>query len=417
MIHQALFFAEQADAPEVSARWYRQLGQLRNKQGYREQAIAAYDQALDHLQGIQSALLFGRRGYPGAFRDTVGRVYLELAALLLEKAETADDRAVQQQALRRIRDVMEDFKAVELRNHFRDYCVTAQQEKNHALDVDSLITQGTATFYPVVFQDRTVLLLAFATGEIKAASVAVRAEELRRAAERLRRQMHPSRNPRRLLRDAQTLYDWLIKPIEAELRAQSIDTLVIVPDDVLRTIPFAVLHDGRDFLISRYAVAVTPGLMLTDPSGFSRGAQRLLVNGLSKGVQGFDGLPYVNAEVAGITSVYGGTELLNEGFVKNKVIEELAGADTVDRLIPLVTGDLDPDLSELLQDVGVELTFKGADKPFLGVAFRANTTTIASVTKDSPAYRAGLARGDEVLAANNLRSKPDRWQGLLAAVG
>lgn len=326
LIHRALFFAEAADAPEVSARWYRQLGQLRSKQGFREQAIAAYSRALDRLQGIQPALVFGLRGYPGAFRETVGRIYLELAELLLDKAETTQDKDVQQQALRQIRAVMEDFKAVELRNHFRDYCVTAQQEKNRGLELDSLIKPGTVTFYPVVFRNRIVLLLAFATGEITYTTVSVSAEQLRQTAERLRRQMHPSSNPRRLLRTAQTLYNWLIKPIESELNSQGIDTLVVVPDDVLRTIPFAVLHDGRDFLITRYAVAVTPGLMLTDPSDFSGAKQRLLVNGLSEGVQGFDGLPYVNAEVAGITSIYGGKELLNEGFVKDEVIKELQRA-------------------------------------------------------------------------------------------
>jgi len=99
------------------------------------------------------------------------------------------------------------------------------------------------------------------------------------------------------------------------------------------------------------------------------------------------------------------------------VVESLAGADVVAKLTELVTGALDPELNELLADVGIELTFKGAGKPFLGVAFRANTTTIASVTKDSPAYHAGLAPDDEVLAANNLRVKAGDWQALLTAVG
>lgn len=98
-------------------------------------------------------------------------------------------------------------------------------------------------------------------------------------------------------------------------------------------------------------------------------------------------------------------------------IEAIAGAEVVEKLTELVMGPLDPQLAELLADVGVKLTFRDAGKPFLGVAFRANTTTIASVTKGSPADDAGIAPDDEVIAANNLRVKPGNWQTLLAAVG
>jgi len=98
-------------------------------------------------------------------------------------------------------------------------------------------------------------------------------------------------------------------------------------------------------------------------------------------------------------------------------IEAVAGAEVVAKLARLVSGPLDPQLGELLLNVGVTLTFQDAGKPFLGVAFRANTTTVASVMSGSPADGAGIAPGDEVLAANNLRVKPDTWQDVFAAVG
>ena len=44
---------------------------------------------------------------------------------------------------------------------------------------------------------------------------------------------------------ARQLYDWLIRPIAAELEKHQVDTLVIVPDGALRTIPLAALHDGE----------------------------------------------------------------------------------------------------------------------------------------------------------------------------
>lgn len=322
LLQQAIFLAEQADAPEISGQWYWQLGRLRLTQGRGNEAIMEYERALAEFDSIQNALIYGRRGHPQSYRETIGLIYLELAELLLQKASNTVAE-VRQNALRKIRDVMEDFKAVELKNYFRDYCVTAQQEKNKALELDSLITPGTATLYPVVFSDRTVLLLGLADGEIKYVTVPVSTSELRQTAEAFRSQMNPSSNPRRLLKNAQKLYDWLIKPVAQVLKSLNIHTLVVVPDGVLRTVPFGALHDGREFLVNRYAIAVTPGLMLTDPSGFTRGEQRLLVNGLSESVQGFEGLPYVSAEVEGISSIYGGKQLINKGFVKTKVIEEL----------------------------------------------------------------------------------------------
>ena len=57
----------------------------------------------------------------------------------------------------------------------------------------------------------------------------------------------------------QLLYDWLLRPLEPLFAPWHLDTLVVVPDGPLRTIPFAALHDGKQFLIAKYAVAMTRG--------------------------------------------------------------------------------------------------------------------------------------------------------------
>ena len=45
---------------------------------------------------------------------------------------------------------------------------------------------------------------------------------------------------------AQKVYDWLIRPFEADLQPQ-IKTLVFVQDGILRSIPMGALHDGEQF--------------------------------------------------------------------------------------------------------------------------------------------------------------------------
>ena len=67
--------------------------------------------------------------------------------------------------------------------------------------------------------------------------------------------------------------------------------MVVVPDGVLRLLPFAALHDGRQFMAEKYAVAVVPGLTLTHVVSPDRGKRRTLLAGLSEPGPVVDKLP------------------------------------------------------------------------------------------------------------------------------
>jgi CHAT domain-containing protein len=56
----------------------------------------------------------------------------------------------------------------------------------------------------------------------------------------------------------------LIAPLEAELQAQKIDTLVFSMDTGLRSLPLAVLSDGQQFLVEKYSLGVIPSINLVD---------------------------------------------------------------------------------------------------------------------------------------------------------
>ncbi|MFH0342939.1 MAG: CHAT domain-containing protein [Chromatiales bacterium] len=321
--HQALFFAAQVAAPELSARWQWQLGRVLEAQGRAQEAARSYRQALEQLASIRSALVFGQRGYPRAFRDTVGGMYLDLAALLLRQANDATVHAQRNAILREVRDVMERFKAAELQSYFLDECVTALQERTRAMDIDKLIGPGTAMLYSIVFPERIVLLLSLGQGQIKQFEAPVATAKLNETLLAFRKQLTGAGNPRRLRQYGLILYEWLISPIVSELEAHSVHTLVISPDDALRTVPFAALYDGREFLISRYAIVVTPGLTLMEPETFARGPHQALLAGLSEGVQGFGPLPNVSDEIKSVASLYEGTQLMNESFVKPRIQTEI----------------------------------------------------------------------------------------------
>lgn len=76
-------------------------------------------------------------------------------------------------------------------------------------------------------------------------------------------------NPRRrefdtYLEVGQQLYNWLIAPIETDLQAESIDTLLFSLDAGLRSLPIAALHDGQQFLIEKYSLSAIPSISLMD---------------------------------------------------------------------------------------------------------------------------------------------------------
>ena len=85
----------------------------------------------------------------------------------------------------------------------------------------------------------------------------------------------------------------------------------------------AALHDGRQFLINRFAIAITPGLYLSDPHPLNSMQAKVLYLGLTQPVQGFPGLPYVGEELKSIKDLYGGEMLLNDEFRLPKVEDEL----------------------------------------------------------------------------------------------
>ena len=66
------------------------------------------------------------------------------------------------------------------------------------------------------------------------------------------------------LQSSQQLYQWIMAPIEDQLKANEIDILVFTLDNGLRGLPIAALHDGQQFLIEKYALAIVPSFGLTD---------------------------------------------------------------------------------------------------------------------------------------------------------
>ena len=320
LTRRAAFAAQQAQMPEAVYRWEWQAGRLLKARGETEEAIAAYRLAVQTLQPIRNdvSLGYGNSTARLSFRESEGPLFFELADLLLQQAKPATDPKREQELLREARDTVENLKAVELEDYFCDECVDVQRLRTRAIEN---VDEHSAVVYLIPLPTRTEILVGLTSG-LKRFTANVGTDALTAEVRDFRHNLE-TRTTYEYLTQAQRLYDWLIRPIRPMLAEKKIGTLVFVPDGALRTVPFASLHDGEKFLIQDLAVAVAPGLSLVDPRASERGKSRLLLNGLSKGVQGFEPLDFVTNELRSIDPKSSSATLLNEEFTLTQLQRKL----------------------------------------------------------------------------------------------
>ena len=298
---RALMIAQTINATELTYQWQWQLGRIFAAQDKISQAIAAYTQATKSLQSLRSDLLAISSDIRYSFRQQIEPVYRELAALLLQpEADQAN--------LSQARQVIESLQVAELDNFFRDACLDAEPKQIDRLDPTAAI------IYTIILQDRLEVIAAIPGKSLRHYSTKLPPSEIELIIASANSQLI---EPRRLnLTLFQQVYDWLIRPLEVELAASNVKTLVLVPDGVLRNLPPATLHDGKQYLIEKYSVAIAPSLQLTEPSPEDVERQKILLAGLSESRQGFPRLPGVKQEIEQIEPLFAANVLLNNSFTE-----------------------------------------------------------------------------------------------------
>lgn len=318
LTRRALTFALQLEAPEALYQWQWQSGRILRAQGRLDEAIQAYRRTAETLQRIRPELLRTSSLRAAPVREASGHVFFQLADLLLQRSDRVTDDRERQRYLSDARDAVELFKAAELRDYFRDDCVDVLQAKLTKMEQ---VSPSAAVLYPIILEDRIEFLVSL-SGGLSRQTLHVKAKTFIETVHSFRYYLE-NRTTREYLPLGQQLYDWMIRPLEGQLNAHQITTLVLVPDGALRTIPLAALHDGKDFLIAKYAVATTPGLNLTDPKPLQREHMKVLSAGLTQGVQGFAPLPNILQELGAIEKIFGSQPLVDQRFVYENLSQEL----------------------------------------------------------------------------------------------
>ncbi len=314
LTQQALLLAQNLKAPEISYRWQWQLGQLLKAQGDVVGAIAAYSQAVETLKVLSQDLVVVNPEVQLSFRDRVEPVYRQFVQLLLQPER--EKELPSQEHLKQARETIEALQLAELVNFFREACLEAKPVLVDQVD------QQAAVLYPIILANRLEIILSLPGQPLRHYSTQLNHQSLETALERLRQALNQS-NSQEVLPLAQQLYRWLIQPAEVDLQQSGVKTLVFVLDGSLRNIPMAVLHNGKQYLVEQYSLALTPGLQLLKSRSLQRQSLRATVAGLTEARANFPPLSYVEQELSQIQTQVSGQKLLNQTFTSTNLQKAL----------------------------------------------------------------------------------------------
>jgi CHAT domain-containing protein len=309
LAEKSLDIARKLQANDIIAQSAWEMGQLYKQQGDRSKAITAYTEAVNALKALRGDLVAINPDVQFSFRSSVEPVYRELVDLLL-------DNQPSQAELIQARELIEALQIAELDNFFREACLDRTQQ------IDQVDPTATV-IYPIILPDRLTVILSKAGQPLRSYVTHKSKAEIEQTLDNFLVALNPVSDSKDQDRFSQQIYDWLIRPAEAEQAFIDTKTLVFVLDGRLRNIPIAALYDGKQYLIEKYAVALSPGLQLMATRSLHQNHLSAIVGGISQARAGFGALPAVESEVKQISKAVSSSLLLNEKFTSQSLAERV----------------------------------------------------------------------------------------------
>jgi CHAT domain-containing protein len=164
--------------------------------------------------------------------------------------------------------------------------------------------QNAVLLYPLILEDRLELILTTPDSPPVRRTVKVTKKELNETILAFRKALKtPVEDAKK---PAQKLYEWLIEPIENDLKTAQAKTIIYAPDGQLRYIPLAGLYDGKQWLIERYRINNITAASLTDFNTKPEPKMQVLAGAFIQGNYkfklgeqnfNFSGLPFAGKEI------------------------------------------------------------------------------------------------------------------------
>jgi CHAT domain-containing protein/Tfp pilus assembly protein PilF len=193
------------------------------------------------------------------------------------------------------------------------------------------LQQKAVLLYPLILDDRIELILTTPDSPPIRRTVQVPKKQLNETIAAFRSALLNRTSDAKT--PAQQLYNWLIKPLEAELKTADAQTIIYAPDAQLRYIPLAALYDGEQWLVQRYRINNITAASLTDlnaqpqrqlqvlAGAFATGRYSFTVGGQSFN---FSGLPFAGAEVENLAkTVPSTTKFIDQAFTPQVTVPKM----------------------------------------------------------------------------------------------
>jgi CHAT domain-containing protein len=193
------------------------------------------------------------------------------------------------------------------------------------------LQQKAVLLYPLILDDRIELILTTPDSPPIRRTVQVPKQQLNQTIAAFRSALQ---NP---TSDAKTpgqqLYNWLIKPLEAELKAADAQTIIYAPDAQLRYIPLAALYDGQQWLVQRYRINNITAASLTELNTKPQRQMQVLAGAFATGRYNFTvggesfdfaGLPFAGTEVENLAkTVPATTKFIDKAFTPQVTVPKM----------------------------------------------------------------------------------------------
>jgi len=189
-------------------------------------------------------------------------------------------------------------------------------------NVEAATGVRTGVSYVSLRADAIDIALLVAEGEPLTITVPVDRDVLLATVDRYRRALIDTRTRRtnRHNEYAAQLYDWLIRPIAADLETREIDTLMFSLDAGLRGLPIAALYDGDRYLAERYSLSLIPSIGLLDTRYRPLAADAPVLAAGASTFADLVALPAVPAELSALHQRRGGGLLLDRDFTRANLV-------------------------------------------------------------------------------------------------
>lgn len=324
LTQEALSLADQVLALDLRYRWEWQMGRLFQAQEKQKAAVEAYQASVKTLEKIRRDLLVVNSDAQFSLRDNVEPIYRELIELLLSNQASNDNNILTQENLKNAIQQVNALQLAELQDFLRCSLDIVELEQQ---DIDP----KAATIYPILLKNKIITILSLPDSkELQYSTIDIDGYHMDEVLEKLRIDIERDNSRDKEKELKKQVYDWLIRPIEENLKTKDLETLVFILDSKLRNIPPSVLFDGQQYLIEKYAIALSsPGLQLVQPERLKVQSLNALNFGLSvtqanfEPHKGFSDLPNIEPEIQSIEQYIPSQSFLNQEFEYENFVKKL----------------------------------------------------------------------------------------------